>query len=209
VTAANEKGMLNVILDGVSGTSGSEKMSLVWHGAKALIGRDIFSILTNLINIELKAFRGLNMPCVFLHDAFTDLALTLNMKDIVDFYYSQIKKEFGAEAAFATKNLPLFLRKFDEWGYRRPLVMPHLNKLGFSMNPNRVACEEALANYPARVMAMSTLASGYLKPDEAYAYLSKLNHVESVVVGASSKGHVDETFNAIKTHFKHLFPRAT
>lgn len=205
VTAANEKGMISVILDGISGTSSTEKLAMAWNGAKGLLGRDIYSILTNLIQIELKTFRGLNVPCVFLHDAFTDLALALNMKGIVDYYHEQLKKDFGYEAAFATKNLPLFLRKFHEWGYSNPLVMPHLNLLGFSMNPSREACELALKTYSSRVMAMSTLASGYLKPGEAYAYLGTLPHVESVVVGASSQAHVAETFSAIKRNMSHLF----
>ena len=201
VVAANEKGMINVVMDALSGSSAGEKFRMMWNGAKGVIGKDIQAILANLISIELKPFKGLNMPCVFLHDVFTDLALSLGMKDIIDFYHEEIHRQFGCRAAFATKNLPLFLEKMDAWGYKNSLVMPHFNKIGFSMNPSREECEQVLLKYRPHVMAMSCLASGYLKPDEAFSYLGGLGTIESVVVGMSSKGHVDSTTTAIKKYF--------
>jgi aryl-alcohol dehydrogenase-like predicted oxidoreductase len=44
---------------------------------------------------------------------------------------------------------------------------------------------------------MGTLASGYLTPDEAFAYVGSLPAVKSLVVGASSREHIAETFRAI------------
>lgn len=202
VVAANEKGMLNVITDSISGTSSGEKLRMLWNGAMGVLRNDLHSMLSALIQMELKPFKGLNMPCVFLHDVFTDLAISLELKDIVEFYHEEMANKYGTRAAFATKNLPLFLQKFRKWGFDNPLVMPHVNKIGFSMNPSRQACEEALRTYRVRVMAMSTLASGHLKPDEAYEYLGQLPGIESVVVGVSSLDHVQETFSAIKRHMK-------
>jgi aryl-alcohol dehydrogenase-like predicted oxidoreductase len=49
-------------------------------------------------------------------------------------------------------------------------------------------------------MAMGTLASGYLRPDDAYAYLGGQPGIESVVVGVSSAAHIEETFAAIRMH---------
>jgi len=201
VIAANEKGMINVVMDSMSGTSTGEKMRMMWNGAKGVLGKDILAILSNMISIELKPYKGLNIPCVFLHDVFTDLALALDMRDIVDFYYEEMQKQFGCKAAFATKNLPLLLQKFAEWGHPQPLVMPHFNKVGFSMNPSREVCEVALEQFRPHVMAMSCLASGYLKPDEAFAYLGGLKTIESVVVGMSSQSHVLSTTAAVKKYF--------
>ena len=68
------------------------------------------------------------------------------------------------EPAFATKNLPLLLKKLTSWGISKPLILTHFNKIGFQMNPSREACEKSLAEYDFQVMAMGTLASGHLKP---------------------------------------------
>lgn len=201
VTAANEKGLINVVLDAVSGTSVGETFNLIWQGAKGVLRKDIYALISNLMKIELKPFQGLNVPCIFLHDAFTDLALALDFKNIIDFYHDECSKNFGARAAFATKNYPLFVKKFQEWGYTSPLVMPHVNKIGFSVNPSKEGFEEALALGDSHIMAMSTLASGYLKPDEAFSYIGGLGKIESIVVGMSSKTHVHET---ISTALKYL-----
>jgi hypothetical protein len=205
VVMANEKGLVNVIFDSLAGTSTGEKFRALWQGAKGVITKDLFGILSSLIQMELAPFKGLQMPAVFLHDAFTDLALTLNLKDIVSFYYEEMDRVYGSRAAFATKNLPLLLEKFDAWGFKEPSVMPHFNKIGFSMNPTREACELAVQKYPVQAMAMSTLASGFLKPDEAYEYLGKFSGIRSVVVGVSSPNHMPATFGAIKNHMSHLF----
>jgi len=49
---------------------------------------------------------------------------------------------------------------------------------------------------------MSTLAAGYLKPQEAYDYLFSLPNVASVVVGVSRKDHAQETFQIIREHIQ-------
>lgn len=200
VTAANEKGMLNVLFDMISNTTTSEKMRMFWGGAKTMLGGDIDNVLESLITLELKIFRGLNLHAVFLHDVFTDLILALELRDVAHFFVDTIRKHYSCSAAFATKNLPLFLEKMASWGIHDPLVMPHFNKLGFSMNPNRESCEQALRDYSCHVMAMSTLASGHLRPAEAYQYLAEVGGIESVVVGASSKSHVHETFDEIRRY---------
>jgi hypothetical protein len=197
VTAANEKGMLNVVLDSLASTSHSQKLGLIWSGAKGILTKDIRSILSSLIRLELQPFQGLNLKAVFLHDVFTDLALALDLKEIVEFYYEEMPAAYKAQPAFATKNLPMLLEKFEKWGFKNPLVMAHFNKIGFSMNPSREACEAALKERPAHIMAMSSLASGFLKPAEAYEYLGKIDHIESAVVSTSTPQHVRETFSAI------------
>jgi hypothetical protein len=205
VTAANEKGLMNVVLDVLGKANTSEKISMIWSGATAIFTKDVRRMLSGLITAELQVFKGLNIPCVFLHDILTDLALALDLRGVVEFYHEEMEGSFRTRAAFSTKNLPLLTRKFKEWGLPEPLVMPHVNKIGFSMNPSREACEETLRSVPMKVMAMSTLASGFLKPDDAYEYLGRFNAIESVVVGASSPVHITETFNAIKKYMRLQF----
>lgn len=42
---------------------------------------------------------------------------------------------------------------------------------------------------------MQVLAAGALKPREAIEYLAQFPKIESVLFGASSKGHIQETKN--------------
>ena len=203
VTAANQKGLLNVIFDMLSDARGADKLRMIWSGAKAVVGKDFRSVLAGLIQVELQPFQGFEVPYVFLHDAFTDLALAFDLKEIFEFYIEEIAKNYGAEAAFTTKNLPAFLEKFKQYGLGAPLVMTHVNACGFSMNPSKEAVESSLHANPARVLAMSTLASGYLKPEEAYSYVGSLPGIESIVVGVSSEGHLDETITAIRKYQFH------
>lgn len=204
VTRANEVGMINVVLEMLSGTTMSQKLKLFAMGGLAFVSKDINTTLAALMQIELKTFKGLNVPAVFLHDAFTDLALAFGMPQVFEFYLEEIRKSFGAEGGFATKNLPTLLERFREWGLPAPLVMTHFNKAGYHMNPDRESCERAAAAYECSILAMGSLASGYLKPDEAYAYLSTVRNLDGVVVGVSRPEHIAETFSAIKRHLPQL-----
>lgn len=201
VTRSNEVGMVNVVLEMLSGTSLTDKLNLLWQGSKAALTKDVNAVLAAVMQVELKAFRRLNTHAVFLHDALTDLALALGLREVFEFYLEEIPRVVsGAQGAFATKNLPHFLETFAQWGLARPLVMTHFNKAGYHMNPDREACERAAAAHPVSVLAMGSLASGYLKPDEAYAYLAGVRNIDGVVVGVSRQAHIDETFAAIKRH---------
>jgi hypothetical protein len=149
------------------------------------------------VRLELKQFRELDVGAVFLHDVLTDLLLALKLRPVFEFYIDEMARSHRTQGAFATKNLPLLIESFAEWGLPKPVVMTHFNKVGYHMNPSRAACEQAASRYPVDIMAMGTLASGFLKPMEAYAYLATVPNIQSVVVGVSSPAHIDETLSAI------------
>jgi hypothetical protein len=161
-------------------------------------------VLAALMDVELAPFRRLNVPAIFLHDAFTDLALAFGLKDIFEFYLEEISRSFRSQGAFTTKNLPLMLQRFAEWGLPKPVVMTHFNKIGYHMNPDRENCEIAAAGREVSILAMGSLASGFLKPDEAYAYLGGVTNIDGVVVGVSRVEHIAETFDAIARHMPRL-----
>ena len=50
---------------------------------------------------------------------------------------------------------------------------------------------------PFRSIAMSVFASGAIPAEEAIEYVCKLEGVESIVFGASSRAHIEETRNLI------------
>jgi hypothetical protein len=49
-------------------------------------------------------------------------------------------------------------------------------------------------------MAMSILASGAVKPEEAVEYVCRLPSIQSIVYGASSRQHIVETKNLIERY---------
>lgn len=208
VTRANEVGMINVVMEMFSGSSISGKLNLLWQGSKAVITNDVNAVLSALMRIELNMFRGLNTGAVFLHDNFTDLALALGLRDVFEFYLTEVPRICNGAGAFATKNLPTLIERFAEWGLPKPLVMTHFNKIGYHMNPDRDACERAAAAHNVSILAMGSLASGFLNPEEAYSYLAGVKSIDGVVVGVSRLAHLEETFAAIRRYMFRLRPPA-
>lgn len=204
VTRSNEVGMVNVVLEMLSGSTVSQKLNLLVKGSIAFLSKDFNAVLAALMQAELKVFSGLDVPAIFLHDAFTDLALAFGLKQVFEFYLDETRKSFGAQAAFATKNLPVLMQRFKAWGLPRPVVMTHFNKTGYHMNPDRASCERAAAEHDVSLLVMGSLASGYLSPDEAYAYLGQVANIDGIVVGVSRADHIRETFAAIGRHLPHL-----
>jgi hypothetical protein len=200
VKEANQKGVANVIFDQLKGTGFAEKVALFAKGGLGYQRKDVSGMMRTLIRVEMAPLRELKLKAVFLHNILTDLALGLGLKSIFELYIDEMSTHFKTRAAFATMNLPLLVQRFKEWGIERPLVMANVNKVGFAMNPSREACERCLAENDVEVMAMGSLASGYLKPDDAYEYIGRLPRVVSVVVGVSTPEHAAETFSAIRKH---------
>jgi hypothetical protein len=200
VKQANEKGLVNIVRDALGGTSLSDKLSMVMRGGMGLLTKDMKKMVTLLIDFEVAPYSDLNLKAIFLHDVITDLILGWNVPEVLDVYFNHVQKKYGAIPAFCTKNLPRFMETLKQTGITNPLIMASINKLGYQVNPGREAFEACLRDNELRLLAMSTLASGYLRPPEAYEYLYKLPRVESVVVGVSSRVHAKETFQVIRSH---------
>ena len=200
IRQANEKGMVNIVLDQLKHAGWVQGLSILARGGLGALTRDYKQVLSTLIALELAPFNGLNVKAVFLHDVLTDLALALDIPEVLEVHITEIGRRFGARAGFATKNLPLLRSRFERYGFRSPLVLAQINKIGFGMNPSRAACEQALAGFDGDVMAMGTLASGFLRPAEAFPYVFAQPNVRSVVVGVSTALHATETFTAIRQY---------
>jgi len=200
VRKANLQGMLGLLNDILKSASIPKKFKIIFKGGIGFLQKDFIKLLGILIETELLPFKDFNVKAIFLHNVFTDLALGLNAKGIFDFYIDYIRNNYNAIPAFGTMNFARFIKKLNEWEIKSPLIMTSFNKLGFQMNPSKGECEQCLKEYDVDVLAMSTLAAGYLKPKEAYEYLFSLPNIKSVVVGVSTKEHARETFGIIKRH---------
>ncbi|AEH07276.1 hypothetical protein [Methanothermococcus okinawensis] len=200
VRKANEKGVMGLFNEIFGSVSTSKKLKILFKGGMGVLQQDIGKLLSTLIDIELIPFNDLNVKAVFFHNVFADLALAMDAEEIFGTYIDHVKDEYDAIPSFGTFNFARMVMKFDEWGFKKPLIMASFNKVGFQMNPSKEECERVLNEYDVDVMAMSTLAAGYLKPKEAYEYLGTLPNIKSVVVGVSTKEHADETFGLIRKY---------
>jgi len=197
--AVNEKGMtgaLNDIL--IKGNSAKQIVTAVKRGFSAVTKKDMAEMMKLLIDAEMKMFRGLNVKVIFLQNIVTDLLYGLGFKNILREYADYITEEYNVEPGFITLNLPGLVDFLIECGIENPIVCSGINKIGYLMNSDRESYEEAIQNKPFRPMAMSILASGAVPPREAVEYITSQKNIRSIVFGASSKAHIEETKNMIE-----------
>lgn len=203
VIKMTEKGIIGAANDILSPASLKEKAGLFIRGGMGILKKDVYALSKILVDVELLPLKKMNIKAVFLHDVFTDLALAMKSKEAFEIFSGHIKDKYNAVPGFVTKNFARLVNQINEWNLDIPLIMTHFNKVGFQMNPSREECEKALENYKGEVIAMATLASGYLKPKEAFEYIFELPKIKSVVVGVSTKHHAKETFEMLKGHFNY------
>lgn len=200
IRMSNEKGIVNVVKDSLSGTSLQEKMGMFWRGGFGLLTKDVTKLITSLVDFEVAPFAHLKLKSVFLHDVMTDLVLGWDVPEVFAAYAKHIEQKYNAIPAWCSKNLPKLVTSLKSVGIENPLIMASINKAGYQVNPSLEAFEKCLRKEDVRLLAMSTLAAGYLKPKEAYEYLYSLPKIVSSVVGVSKKAHAEETFRIIKSH---------
>ena len=72
-------------------------------------------------------------------------------------------------------------------------ILTHANHIGFNMNPGKIEVENSFKKTTNKIILMSVLASGYLKPEIALKYVKNLElHDYEVVIGSSKKEHISE-----------------
>jgi len=169
----------------------------LFKGGVAFISKDFISIMELLIDSEMKMFKGIDTPVIFLQNVVTDLLLGLGMKDILKGYYDHVKKKYKAEAGFITMNMPKCLDMLESVGIENPIICASINKAGFRMSGGKAVYEETLRTRNFRPVAMQVLGGGSIPPKEALEYVSSFPKIESILFGASSKGNIEDTVSKI------------
>ena len=209
IRQANEKGLVNIVKDALAGTSLQDKLGMFWRGGVGLLRKDVSKLITAMVDFEVAPFAPLNLRAIFLHDVMTDLILGWDVPEVFAIYARHIEDKYGAIPAFCSKNMPKLVDALERVGIENPFIMASINKIGYQVNPSLEAFEECLRTKNVRLLAMSTLAAGFIKPQEAYDYLYSLPKVASTVVGVSKKNHAEETFGIINKHTEGANGKAT
>jgi hypothetical protein len=168
------------------------------RGTRAVLGKDVESVMAMLVDAEMKMFDGLETPVIFLQNVVTDLILGLGATEVFATFANYVKRRYRAEAGFFTMNLPKLLEALHSAGVENPIVCANVNKAGFRMSAGIEGYREAAAKYPARVIAMSVFASGGISAREAIEWVTNEPYVESIVFGASSRANIENTVALIR-----------
>jgi hypothetical protein len=163
------------------------------RGGMSLARKDIEGITTLLIDAEMKMFKGLKTPVIFLQNVVVDLLLGLNFKEAFRIFADHVRSRYDAEPGYITMNMPKLLEVLEEIGVDNPIVCSNINKIGFRMCGGIDAYVDALKTKRFRAVAMSVFASGALSPSEAIRWVSELPNIQSIVFGASSQSNIRST----------------
>jgi hypothetical protein len=177
------------------------KMKMVLTGGKNLIKRDFLDLFKMLIDVEMAYFTGLRVKAVFLHNVLTDLAIGLDTQDVFEFFAEYIRNKYKVLPGFGTLNLPMLMAKLKACGISDALVMASFNKKRLYMNPSREAYERCVSEYSFQLLANGVLASGALMPKEAFDYIFSHKPDASIIVGASSRNHLEESIGLLKDYY--------
>ena len=159
--------------------------------------KDFKKILKTFIDIELLPLYDVKKDTIFLHNVFTDLAISLGMREIIETFVDHIKSQYGLRSGFVTKNLPMLVSTLKKWDLEHSIAMASFNPIGYQMNPSREECEKCLAANNIPVIGMNVLAGGFLKLEDSARYISKQN-LDSVVIGMSTLEHANETISIFR-----------
>lgn len=168
----------------------------------SLAGKDISGITRLLIDSEMKMFKGLRTPVIFLQNVVVDLLLGLGMTESFAVFSDHVRTKYNAEPGFITMNMPLLLNVLDDLKIDNPIVCSNINKLGFRMCGGLEAYEEALRERKFRAIAMSVFASGAIPPGEAISWVCSQPNVEAIVFGASSRSNIRSTRGLVDQFWK-------
>jgi hypothetical protein len=191
--AVTELGIVDTIKQYVPGNF----FGSLFKGGMAVLSKDYLSIMELLIDAEMKMFKNINTPVIFIQNVITDLLLGLGMKDILKAYHDYIIKKYNAEPGYITMNLPLLLETLESCGIKNPIICASMNKAGFRMSGGIALYEKTLREKQVRAIAMQVLGGGAIPAREAIEYVCELPKVESILFGASSKQNISQTISLI------------
>lgn len=201
--AVAEKGIFGALKDViVTDSSAGDIVGMLTKGGFSLFEKDMLKVANILVDIEMKMFRDLNVKVIFLQNIVTDLLLGFGVKEVFVSFAEYVRKKYGVEPGFVSLNLPKLVDFLLDCGIENPVVCSAINKAGYFMNPDIESYEETLKNRKFQPMAMSILASGAVRPEDAVRYICEQPGIQSIVFGASSKHHIIETKNLIDRYLQ-------
>ena len=168
-------------------------------GSMAFLKTDYISMMELLVDAEMKMFKDIPTPVIFLQNVVTDLLLGLGMTDFLVGFHKYIREKYNAEAGFITMNLPLLIKVLEANGIENPTICASINKAGFRMSGGKQIYEKVIAEKRCKLIAMQVFAAGSISPKEALEYICNLKGIDSILFGASSRANIRNSKDLIET----------
>lgn len=206
VRLANERGMIGLANEILSRLSLGEKAKLFAEGTFSALRLDPIGMLRTYLDAELMGYisrrpENATLDSILLHEVPTDLCLGLQEIRPLNTFAEHVRVNYHAKPGFVTYNFTRFVKLFEEakLSLKDVIIMTPLNSLGYQMSPSRDSCEASLSSLQdGTVIAMSTMAGGYLSLEQVFDYIRTLPRLSGVAVGASSNEHAYETFTKLR-----------
>ncbi len=200
--AITELGIIGTIKQYVPGNL----FSTFAKGGLAYVKKDFISMMELLIDAEMKMFKGISTPVMFIQNVITDLLLGLGMNDFLVAFHKYIREKYNAEPGFITMNLPLLLNTLESCGIENPTICASINKAGFRMSGGLQVYEKIIAEKRCKLIAMQVFAAGTIPPKEALEYVCQMDGIDSILFGASSRGNIKNSKDLIDlySNFKYM-----
>ena len=180
-------------LETIKRFSAGSMVGTLLRGALGAITKDVYELMKLLVDGEMKSFKGLNTPVIFVQNVVTDLLLGMKLHGVFKEFHAYVRERYGAEAGFITMNLPALLDVLEQLGIDNPIVCSNVNKINFRMCGGLELYEKTIRERRFRPIAMSVFASGAIPPEQALEYVCGQRRIESIVFGASSRRNILET----------------
>ncbi|MFO7573575.1 MAG: hypothetical protein R6W67_00260, partial [Bacteroidales bacterium] len=110
--AVTELGIVGTIKQYVPGNI----FSTFAKGGMAYLSKDFLKLMEIFIDAELKMFRGIKTPVIFLQNVIVDMILGLKAYDVFAAYDLYIRKKYDAEPGYITMNMPALLDALNSVG---------------------------------------------------------------------------------------------
>lgn len=203
-------GLVSTALEFTKGAPFSKKTRALFRGGLSYLTSNPFRALRSYFEIEVDRIdrrrpAWTTLRTLILHELATDALVGLQAVDAFGEYCDVFKSATELPPAFETRNFVSFLSMCREAkiDVQSIIAMTPCNALGFQMTPSATECENALRSAPeANVIAISLLAGGKSRIDDAIDYVESLPSVKSMAIGVSSIHHATETFMKLRAHWK-------
>jgi hypothetical protein len=191
--AVTELGVMGAVKEYLPGNF----ISSIFKGGVAYVSKDYIAMMELMVDAELKMFKDMSTPVIFLQNVVTDLLLGLGMKDVLKAFHTYVSTKYNAEAGFITMNLPKLTEMLASVGIKHPIVCSSINVDGFRMSGGKDVYEKYLLLGKSRNIAMQIFSGGGTSPEKAIRYVCSLPNVDSILFGASSKENIKNTVSLI------------
>ena len=185
-------------LETIKRFSAGSMVGTLLRGALGALTKDVYELMKLLVDGEMKSFKGLNTPVIFVQNVVTDLLLGMKLHGVFAEFHKYVRERYGAEAGFITMNLPALLDVLEQLGIENPIVCSNVNKINFRMCGGLELYEKTIRERRFRPIAMSVFASGAIAPEEALEYVCAQRRIESIVFGASSRRNIEQTRDLVR-----------